>query len=246
MKKILPIFLAIIMAVSFCACSGNNDEETENSGVQATAKMQTVLDPTEYVLYQNIFYNDQGADYENKTITKRGVFSTLYDKFNDKTRYYVWGYNDQTKCCDYQWEINITGNDPLPENGSLVKVEGTFASNENSLDGYWIENPKITVESKYESEKKFDIDMTTMDATLERVQIINMQQFSQDFEGKTVRAYGRISASNCIQHPYYDGAFTQIFESKDEIPAIGSVVIVEGVYSNGIITDATIEVTNDF
>lgn len=246
MKKVFPLILAIIMTISFAACSNTGDKQDSKEPQQTQMKMETILDPTEYALYQNIFYNEQGSDYEGKEVTKKGTFSTIQDKFNNKTRYYVWGYNDQTKCCDYQWELNITDESIIPNNGSLVEVTGTFNKNEASLDGYWIDVTSLETKSEFEPKEKTNLDMTTMDATLERVQIMNMQKYASDFEGMTVRAYGRIESSNSIQHPYYDGAFSQSIESTDEIPAIGTVVIVQGVYKNGIITDATIEITNDF
>lgn len=65
------------------------------------------------------------------------------------TRYYVWGYNDNTKCCDWQWEIVPESTDNLPPVGSTVNASGIFAQNDNALDGYWIENVKIEVLSEY-------------------------------------------------------------------------------------------------
>ncbi|MGN0521194.1 MAG: hypothetical protein ACI4IQ_01005 [Eubacterium sp.] len=248
MKKTISVLLLIALVLSLCACSkSNSDGEavSEKADTNASSTMQTVLDSTEYVLYQNIFYNDKGADYEGQTVTKKGTFATIIDKYNDTTRYYVWGYNDQTKCCDYQWELNITDTSNLPSNGSLIEVSGTFTASESALDGYWIDNPSVSVESEYKS-SEYDIDMTTLDATLERVQLINMQNYYADFEGKTVCVYGRVETPTSVEHPYYDGAFSQAFESSDDIPAIGTVVIVSGVYSNGVITDASVEETDMF
>lgn len=248
MKKAISVLLAMVFAFSLCACTkANTDDAAEaaKADTDSSTALQTVLNPTEYVLYQNIFYNGKGADYEGQTVTKKGTFATIIDRFNDTTRYYVWGYNDQTKCCDYQWELNITDTSNLPGNGSLIEVCGTFTASDSSLDGYWIDNPAITVESEYKG-ADCDIDMTVMDATLERVQLINMQSYSDDFEGKTVCMYGRVETPASVQHPYYDGAFSQTFESSDTVPATGTVVIVSGVYSGGIITDASVEETDLF
>lgn len=254
MKKIICVLLSLLLAATLCACgssntdsdSNNSEAKTEaNTEAKGTTDMQTVLDPAEYVLYQNIFYNDMGSDYDGKNVVKEGTFTTLIDKYNNKTRYYVWGYNDQTKCCDYQWEINITDAENIPSNGSLVEVSGTFASSSDSLDGYWIENSEISVKSEYQG-SDCDIDMTAMDGTLERVQLINMQNHANEFENKTVRIYGRVESADSVQHPYYDGAFSQKIESNDAMPAIGTVVIVEGIYSNGIITNATVKESNRF
>lgn len=251
MKKsliaLISVLLAAVMCFSFISCSKaeNSNNENNNKADEATVTdtLPTVLDTSEYVLYQNIFFNDVGANYENTPVTKKGTFTCLTDKYNNVVRYYVWGYNDQTKCCDWQWELNITDASDLPSNGSLVEVSGEFVSNEAALDGYWIDNPVITVTKEYKG-PQCDVDMTAMSATLERVQIMNMQQFPQEFEDNTVYAYGRIASSSSIQHPYYDNSWVQEFSSADEISAIGNVVIVSGKYQNGIIADGKITPTD--
>ncbi|MGN1124365.1 MAG: hypothetical protein ACI4RR_08490 [Eubacterium sp.] len=245
MKKITALLLGFVLILSFCGCSKENKNDVSQEKEVSSNTMQTVLDPTEYVLYQNIFYNDKGADYEGQTVTKKGIFTKITDQYNERERYYVWGYNDQTKCCDYQWELNITDTSNLPQCGCLIEADGTFTASDSALDGYWIDNPSITVKSEYNG-NSCDIDMTTMDGTLERVQIINMQRFPEAFEGKTVTVYGRIETPSSIQHPYYDDAFSQSFESTDTAPATGTVVIVSGTYSNGTIINAEIEETNMF
>lgn len=91
-----------------------------------------------------------------------------------------------------------------------------------------------------------DVDTTTMGGTLERVQILNMQAYSDRFEGKTVAVYGRIEKPTAVQHPYYDNCFSQEFVSDDAVQAIGTKVVVSGTYSNGVITDASVKTSNDF
>ncbi|MGN1349316.1 MAG: hypothetical protein ACI4VI_10265 [Acutalibacteraceae bacterium] len=245
MKRFISILLAALIALTFAACSGKTENTKGSVGEASPDKMQTILTPAEYVLYQNIFYNDQGGEYVGKEVTKMGIFTCIRDEFNSMTRYYVWGYNDNTKCCDWQWEIVPENTDNLPPVGSTVNASGIFAQDDNALDGYWIENVKIEVLSEYKKSTA-DIDMTTMGGTLERVQIVNMQNFKDNFEGKTVAAYGRIESPTSLQHPYYDGAFSQQFETKDEVQAFGTVVIVSGVYSGGVITDAAVSPTNDY
>lgn len=250
-KRISALLLcAVLTVLVFAGCSKDGEKETAKKTTQAAQTeasdvMETVLEPSEYVLYQNIFYNDQGGDFDGKSVTKRGTFTVLYDRYSGVERYYVWGYNDQTKCCDWQWEIKADDTSSLPSNGSLVKVTGTFVSDENALDGYWITSPQITVEKAYNGADA-DVDMTTMSGTLERVQIINLQQHADYFDGKTVRAYGRVMNPTTLQHPYYDGAFEQPIEAKNEVPAIGTVVIVSGTVKDGKIVDATVEETDKY
>ena len=124
MKKLTALMLSLLLLLSLAACkdaadpasSGNSPASAGNSaadpgaaseapGSAAAGEMPTVLDQNEYVLYQNIFFNDAADDYLGKEYTKQGTLTRLYDAFSQKTRYYVWGYMDATKCCDWQWEF---------------------------------------------------------------------------------------------------------------------------------------------
>jgi hypothetical protein len=201
--------------------------------------MPTVVNTTEYVLYQNIFYNDQKSDYAGQSTVKEGTFTTLYDAFNDVTRYYVWGYNDQTKCCDWQWELKVEDDSDLPMNGSLVKVTGVYEENEAALDKLWLIDPEITVEKAFAG-RDFDIDMQSMDATLERVQTANIVRHAEAFEGKTVCGYGRIQDENTLQDPYYNESWSIGIFGDFELPAFGTLVLVSGTVHDGNIYDCTI------
>lgn len=249
MKKLISVLLCISLVLAFVGCSKGTDDSTKTTEktdkVEESTVIETILNPTEYILYQNIFSNNQTADYAGKETTKEGIFTILYDEFNSTTRYYVWGYNDNTKCCDWQWEIVPTDVSNLPSAGSSISVTGTYAESENALDGFWIENASITVNSVHKG-YDVDVDMTTMGGTLERVQVINLQQYPDKFEGKTVVGYGRIESTNTFQHPYYNDCFSQKFSSSDDVLAIGTVAIVSGTYVNGVIDNASINATTDF
>ena len=203
------------------------------------------INALEYTLYTNIFYNDMGGDYVGTKETKTGTFAVIYDRFNEVTRYYVWGYYDETKCCDWQWEFVPTSTDNLPVPGSLVEVTGTFEADEAALDGYWYQNAECTVKEAYEGTGA-EVDMTVMSGTLERVQIINMQNFADWFAGKKVAAYGRVGGATYIVHPYYDGAFEQAVDGGT-MPAVDTYVIVSGEYTaDAAITNATIAETGNY
>ena len=192
-------------------------------------------------------FNDMAGDYLNKERTIRGIFTQIEYRYIEKTRYYVWGYYDQTKCCDWQWEIapsNLTGE--LPRPGSLVEYTGMLVSGAAALDRYWFAgDDSFNVITEFTG-KLADVDMTVMNGTLERVQLINMQMYSDWFEGKTVKAYGRVASLNSIQHPYYDGYWQQPFESMDSIPAIGTEVIVSGTFSDAVIKNSSVTETTQF
>lgn len=241
MKRIIAIICSIIVpAVLLTACADASDNKKAEG-------VPTVVNATEYTLYQNIMFNKTGDDYLGDEVTKSGTFTRIYDAFHQRERYYVWGYNDQTKCCDWQWELCIKKADDLPTDGSLVTVQGVFAKNKNALDTYWIENPVITVETAYTyTPEETGVNMLTMNATLERVQLSNIVMQSAQFEGKSVALYGRVASLNSIQHPYYDGAWTQEIESEEPLPAIGTMVIVRGVIENGAFKQCTVEETSDY
>lgn len=246
MKRLISILLCLVIVLAFVGCSKSNDSEDASvTGKAESQKIQTVLTPAEYVLYQNIFFNGQADDYVNKQTTKDGVFTAIYDAYSNINRYYVWGYNDNTKCCDWQWEIVPNDLDNLPKPGSRVNVNGVFVKDEKALDGYWISDAKIDVITEYTG-STVDIDTTTMGGTLERVQLANIQSHPDKFEGKTVTVYGRADSPTSVEHPYYDNCFTQEFSSTDEVQAIGTKIVVSGTYSNGVITNASVNVSNDF
>ena len=249
MKKLLSAFLCAALLCAFAGCAQSEPAEVQTQSYPQTAsdemKMETVLTPAEYVLYQNIFYNDQGDDYVGQTVTKTGIFTVLQDAYNDTRRFYVWGYNDNTKCCDWQWEFVPAADAQLPEPGSKVQVYGTFVQDESALDGYWIENAELTVMSPFKGGDA-DVDTTTMGGTLERVQLANLQGHPEQFEGKSVKVYGRIESPTSVQHPYYDNCFSQPFASDGAVQAVGARVVVSGVYANGVITQADVTLSNDF
>ena len=287
MKKIIALILAFVIAAAFAGCAskadtnkadgtegdtastsasadgGSTEYSTQAAAYKSSGKssgnsFETVLDTNEYAMYYNIFYNDQGAEYDGKPVFKKGTFATLYDEYSGITRYYVWGYNDQTKCCDWQWELKPDEIKDIPANGSLVEVTGTFKKCETkdrtspeacakaALDGYWIINPEIKVKSEY-TPADVDIDMSTMSATLERVQAFYIINKYETLEGKTVRMYARVLSDTQVQHPYYNGTdFVVDVETDGKMPAIGMMVMIEGTVKDGKITNAKVEITEDY
>lgn len=245
MKKRILILLCVLMVITLLSgCLGGTDGTADPSGVSAdgsaaAGKMPYVVNQMEYTLYQNIFYNKQQSDYNGKEALKVGTFTTLQDAFNNTTRYYVWGYNDETKCCDWQWELKLDNTSDLPTNGSLIEVKGTYEENENALDKFWIIHPTITVKQAYAG-RDFDIDMQAMDDTLERVQLSNIVAKKEAFEGKTVCGYGRIKDNTKLEDPYYDGSWAVDYSGDVEVPAFGTLVLISGTVRNGTIADCKI------
>lgn len=233
MKKLIPVLL--ILALLLCACAKKADN----------GAMPTVLNTAEYVLYQNIFFNDAAKDYVGEKQTKTGTFTSLQDSYNGCTRYYVWGYNDATKCCDWQWEFVPADAASLPAPGSLVAVTGTFAGSDDALDGYWLEDAEVKVKQAFEG-AACELPLYTMDDTLERVQIYNIAAFPEEYEGMTIRAYGRVAAPDTFEDPYYDGSWSFPFDSSDTLPPIGTIVLLDGVCRAGTIAECGLTETTDY
>ncbi len=226
---LLGLLAALLAAASGCSSSGT---------ASTSDQMAYVLNTNEYVLYQNIFYNGYGAQYNGKRVEKTGVFTALQDAYYNRTRYYVWGYNDNTRCCDWQWEILPLSTDNLPANGSLVKVQGTFADSEDALDGYWIRSAEIETLTAYTGPTA-EVDMAMMSDTLERVQLASVVSYPDQFEGKSYSAYGRIAALNFLEDPYYDNSWQVPYVSEETAPAVGSESLLRGVISAGTLGSAT-------
>lgn len=266
MKKLTMLVLCLALLLSLAACQGTEQssepaqtpqkttaanpgaaQDTEPGSAPAVTAdvMPTVLNQTEYVLYQNIFFNDMADDYVGQKAVKEGTLARVYDAFNDCTRYYVWGYMDATKCCDWQWEFVPADPASLPASGSLVKMTGTLTRDDAALDKLWFTDTTLELETAFQPEA-CDVDMTTMNATLERVQLLNVQYKPDAFAGKSLRFYGRVLNPTTVQHPYYDNAWTQAFETSASVPAIGTMVILSGTWENNTVRADRVEETSDY
>lgn len=270
MKQLSMICLCVLFLLAASACatgstsaSGQESkpgaaaattaEPTAESAAESTvapeselapySELPVVMDQTEYVLYQNIFGQNGAETYLNKSAVKEGVLVRLTDAFNGVTRYYVWGYYDATKCCDWQWEFVPSDPDKLPPNGSRVRMTGTLVRDEAALDQLWFVDTTVELVTPY-APADCDVDMTCMDGTLERVQIMNMQYCPDAFQGKTLRMYGRVFSPNAIQDPYYNGSWTQELSTDDSLPAPGIMILVSGTWYSGTIQANTIAETD--
>ena len=232
---IVSVILTASIILLSCGCSSSSGGEVGSSDERLGPVNQN-----EYVLYLNIFNNGYAKNYDGKTVKKVGVFAILYDAFNDVNRYYVWGYRDTTKCCDWQWEFSLQEEQELPPVGSLVTVEGTFVSDDRALDDYWIQDATVTTNTIYTG-PTYDVNMYVMSDTLERVQLINVYRFPDVFMNKSFAAYGRIKTMTSFQDPYYDGSWYFDFSYKGSVPAIGTTVVLIGTVGNGIFNVNTLQ-----
>ncbi len=249
------IFLGLCLCLLLSGCNAQISEGAakqaaeiagQQNDFQVAEPVPYVLDQTEYVLYQNIFFNGQAGEYVGKTFDKTGILIRLEDRWSQVTRYYVWGYMDATKCCDWQWEFVPSDPDSLPPDGSLVVMTGTLVHNEAALDKYWYENASVTLKQRYEGMKGVDVDLSTMDSTLERVQYYNLLKDPDRYNGKTVCMYGRVKTTASIQHPYYDNYWELPFTTGNTVPATGTMVLIIGTWNTDTIENARVIPTANY
>lgn len=233
--------LALILALAFLLIPAGCGTQTAAFG-KTSETIPELLDQKEYVLYQNVFYNQYGKQIEGTEVTKHGVFAVLLDAYNQRTRYYVWGYMDNTKCCDWQWEFVPDDLSALPPAGSLVSVHGRFQASGDALDGYWIEKASLQTETVYTGESA-EVNMRAMSCTLERVQMLNILAKPDRFQGMTFLAYGRIAGPDKLEDPYYNGSWQIGFSSAASSPATGTQVVLRGTIGRASLTDCTITIT---
>ncbi len=233
MKKQTVFMLLLTLSLLLLSSCGSNGQSPDKQ----SASIPVILNQAEYVLSQNIFYNNYIDNYDGKKTEKEGVFAIIQDAFSNVTRYYVWGYLDQTMCCDWQWEFVPEEPDQLPPPGSKIKVSGTYQKNDSALDKLWIVHAKVETLIVYTGEQ-VELNMRTMSDTLERVQLANMVRKADQFIGKQYIAYGRIASDSMLEDPYYDGSWSIAYSSSETMPAIGTIAVLQGIYQDSVLSEA--------
>ena len=244
MKKMTLALILMLALALLSSCGGNDNAQSgqADAGAKTIQKVPVHLDQTEYILSQNIFLNNQASQYVGKTMKKKGIYGKLQDAYNNVTRYYVWGYLDNTLCCDWQWEFVPEDPDKLPPPGSLITVEGTFTADNKALDNYWLTNVTVTTTEKYVGPQA-ELNTEAMSDTLRRVQILNILGYPDVFEGKQIFTIGRVAAVNILEDPYYDNSWQIEFSSSADVPATGTIILLKGSVAGGKIQSDTLEVT---
>lgn len=255
--KILRTLISVLLALAILAvctgCGGDpsaapeetgsgqttDPSEQDSSGAKVSTERQEQFSADEYLLYQNVFYQDYGKSCDGTKVSKVGVYASIYDAYNERQRYYVWGYYDQTRCCDWQWEFVPQEGADLPPVGSLVSVTGTFKYDESALDKYWITDAKVTLKTEYAGPTA-ERDMRALSCTLERVQIYNILSHADVFEGQEFIAYGRVASLDKLQDPYYDGSWQIAIDYSGDLPAIGTLIEISGTIRDGKLVVSTL------
>ena len=241
------MLVAVVVLLTLAGCSSQ----------KAMEAVPFVVSSEEADAYHAVMFDGGASDYENREFTKEGVFAAIFDAYNDVTRYYVWGYNDEERTGEWQWELKPDDTSDLPANGSLITVTATLTASEDALDHYWLTQiSDISVKTSY-SGYKCDYDLTVMSPTLQRVEIQNILYKKEAFEGKTVAIVGRahvhdethgdhVHHETNIINPYNEEMWEIAVESEDAFPESETMVIVTGTIADGVITDATVSETDLF
>lgn len=74
-KMVFHVLLLGLSLLFLSACSSNG----ASSPVKQSAEVPVVLNQAEYVLYQNVFYNNYMDDYDGKSAEKEGIFAVIQD-----------------------------------------------------------------------------------------------------------------------------------------------------------------------
>lgn len=251
MKKLLLSVLCAGMLLTMAACS-NNDTVSVTSGSKDTitetspidpeveytyvidenpaVKVNKVVNADEMSMYNAIFFNNDES-YMDTEMTKTGIFTILYDAFNETDRYYVWGYADDNGTSGWQWEFTVSDPSLLPKVGSEVTVTGKFVANDNALDKKWIENASLTVVSEYNN-ALCKYDLTTMSPILSaRVQVPNIQGNLDKFDDK-ICLYAKVGENNILVSVYDDLPWTVHTGHDTVLPAEGTIVTVVGTFDD--------------
>ena len=257
MKKIIALLMTTALLLTLAACNNNgNDHDHDHdhgdsgaSGEQSNTPhthdpsgadvefvkeldfgFEDVISSEEDEAYHDLFYDKNTSAYENKKFTKEGIYAVIFDAFNEKERYYVWGYGHDTRDCCYQWEFIMPEGTEIPAPGSLIEVKGTMTHSDDALDGYWLSDASLTVKKAAEKQDA-DYDLVSMSPTLMRVQIINMLNKSDSFKDVTVRIPGKTVNENTIAPAFTDDEWTLHFTSAKSHINADSLVIIEGIFN---------------
>lgn len=141
MKKIISIMLALVLALSFVACSKNSDKN-ENSTSKTTTENTTKVTETTTeaksvdldltALSSTVVYSEvynmliTPDDYKGKIIKMKGQFNQYTDEETGKI-YNAVIIPDATACCQQGLEFQLADNsNPNFEQGTEITVEGSF------------------------------------------------------------------------------------------------------------------------
>lgn len=159
MKKIISIMLALVLALSFVACSKNSDKN-ENSTSKTTTENTTKVTETTTeaksvdldltALSSTVIYSEvynmliSPDDYKGKIIKMKGQFNQYTDEETGKI-YNAVIIPDATACCQQGLEFQLADkSNPNFEQGTEITVEGSFNTYSDGKFIYcYLENAQI-------------------------------------------------------------------------------------------------------
>lgn len=226
---------ALLLCLPLCGCTREGPvayDDTVDSAV-----LSYVINEDEFIMYENVFFHHFEDMYDGERQTREGVLCAVYDHHAETTRYFVWGYCNRWLQKDWYWELNVKDPSLLPPVGSQIRVTGTIGQSDDSMFGRWMEKPSWTVLVRYTGEQ-YDINMAAMGVSLVATQLEQMHHEPEDFEGRTVAMYGRLTENGVIRHPHQTEGWTQQTDADIANLTVDSMVLVCGVYRNGVLSEA--------
>ena len=241
-KRIWLTGLAVLLfCLSVCGCT--REGPVAYDGTTSSDVLPIVIDEDEFIMYENVFTQHFEDMYDGERQTREGVLCAVYDHHDDITRYFVWGYSNDRLKKDWYWELKVSDPSKLPPVGSQIRVTGTIRPHDEAMYGRWMEKPSWTVLVLYMGEQ-YDVNMAAMGVSLEMTQLAQMHHEPGEFEGKRVSMYGRITADGQLRHPHSTDGWTQKIDADVTNFAVDTMVLVSGVYRNGVISEAVVTTTN--
>lgn len=130
MKKILPLFLAALLALSACSRQAAEAPEAQTPTSPSAAAQSSTM------VFAEVFnMTTHPEDYVGKTVKMQGIFSTgkLYAQegtFEDGGTVFACIIQDATACCAQGIPFDLAESraypDDYPELGDPITVTGTF------------------------------------------------------------------------------------------------------------------------
>lgn len=236
-----------------------DEQNTESAQTEETEKevnpdavlevLPLVISEDNWTKYRTAYADNKVDDMMYQTIEGEGIFCTVKNNKTDKNSYYIWGYADETRINDWQWQLDLDNyQGDLPTNGSLCSFSGTFVKSASADDYYWLANLSLKTITPVQLNSQYDYDLRVMSPTLAYYQLCNVLGYPDKTVGQSICLYGRVESLNMdgihtsLQHPTLNNFWSVQFDTQENVPIIDTTIVVSGnVTSSATITNATVK-----
>ena len=234
-KHICLIGLSLLVVSSLGACS--RQQIIIKNPVDAKSNPSEGLEYDQFYAEENI-----NTPHDESMQTKQGIYTRFFDKLTQKTRHFIWGYTDETKTSDWQWEFTPENEEELPFPGSTIEITGVLTEDFEALSGYGFQDVTVRTIKKYTQRAIADIDMNTMSNTIQHLQISNILHYASDYESLVLCVRAKFGESGTLLSPDDSGwELPYRCEGTVTAPPSGTVALVLGRLSAGTLVIKTIQ-----